>query len=116
MSAAAIVAEAEDPVQAAIWVDALRAAGIKCTSYERGVGAALGGAVTPGLAVYPVLVAREFLGAARSVVAELGGAAALAPWPDSARERSRALRAVRTSVAVALAILLAGLAAKVLLG
>ncbi len=77
--AVALVAEAGDLVEATIWVDALQAAGIRATSYERGVGAALGGAVTFGLARFPVVVSREDLSEARSVIADMGGAASLLP-------------------------------------
>jgi hypothetical protein len=79
-----VVAEARDPVQAGIWIDALERAGIPATSFERGVGAALGGASTPGSAVYPVVVGRDDVIAARNVIADLGGAAFLAPLSDIA--------------------------------
>ncbi len=98
-----VVAEAGDPVQAQIWLDALRDAGIQATSFERGVGAALGGAMTSGWARYPVLVAEGEMAAARNVVAELGGAGLLAPVGDPAaarRRQSRALLVVGGIVAV----------------
>jgi hypothetical protein len=106
------VAEASDPVEAAIWVDALRDAGIEAQSYERGVGAALGGAMTIGASVYPIVVAAEQLGAARNVVAELGGAGALSPYRDPAEAASRSRSVLFIASAVVAAIVLAGLLAR----
>ncbi len=77
--AIAVVAEAGDSLEATIWIDALQAAGIDARTFERGVGAALGGAVTMGFARYPLVVGREDLAQARSIIAEMGGAASLSP-------------------------------------
>ena len=85
----AVVAEAGDLVEATIWVDALQAAGISAKSYERGEGAALGGAVTFGLARFPVVVSREDLSQARSVIADMGGGASLLPIEEPS-ERGQA--------------------------
>jgi len=109
-----VVAEAADPVQAAIWVDALKAAGIEAASFERGVGAALGGAVTPGWAVYPVLVAAADIGGARNVVAELAGGTALAPIPDSDAAREASQRALRVAGGAALLVIVLALLARTL--
>ncbi|MGI8927661.1 MAG: hypothetical protein ACR2HN_13615 [Tepidiformaceae bacterium] len=111
-----VVAQAGDAVEAAIWVDALRDAGIEAGSFERGVGAALGGAATPGWAVYPVLVAMDSLEAARSVIAELGGAAALSRWPDdpSGAPAARSRRAFRLAAIAVAAVFLFSLLARVL--
>jgi hypothetical protein len=98
-----VVAQATDPLQADIWIDALRQAGIAATTFERGVGAALGGASAPGWSVYPVFVSRDDLGAARSVIADIDGAAVLAPVPGASGEQAgprRALMAVASVVAV----------------
>ncbi len=111
-----VVAEASDPVQAAIWVDALKAAGIEAASFERGVGAALGGAATPGWAVYPVLVAAADIGAARNVVAEIAGGAALAPIRDEAAARERAQRALRVAGGAVLVVVVLALLARTLGG
>ena len=105
-----VVAEASDPVQAQIWVDALRDTGIQAATFERSVGAALGGAMTAGWARYPVLVPQEEMAAARNVVAELGGAAYLAPVDDPVVARRRQSGALITvggvvAIIVALAIL-----------
>jgi hypothetical protein len=78
---AVVVAVASDAIEAAIWRDALHDAGIPAAVYERGVGAALGGANTFG-ASYPLLVDRGQVAAARNVIADLGGAVALAPVHD----------------------------------
>jgi hypothetical protein len=104
-----VVAEASDPVQAEIWVDALRDAGIEAATFERGVGAALGGAVTSGVSRFPVIVASTDLLAARNVISELDGANHLAPFRDAEDQRERRSRALFTVAAiVALIILLAG--------
>ena len=108
--AVAVVAEAGDLVEATIWVDALRAAGINAKSYERGVGAALGGAVTTGLARHPVVVSREDLGRARSVIADMGGTASLAPIDepgDIGQAQQRGLALVGLIVGSVLVIALA---------
>lgn len=91
-----VVALAHDAVEAAIWVDALRDAGIEAVTFEQGVGAALGGSST-SWSKYPVLVSESRLGDARNIIADLGGAAALAPYRDATQQRkdqTRALRAV----------------------
>jgi hypothetical protein len=111
----ALVAEAGDAVEAAIWVDALHDAGIEAHSFERGVGAALGGATT-NWARYPVLVPREALGHARSVIAELAGAAVLAPYRDPDDIRDGQSRALRTAALIAGIVLLAIAAARLLAG
>ena len=103
----ALVAEAADPIQAQIWVSALREAGIEAATFERGVGAALGGAVTSGVSRFPVVVARDDLVGARNVIAELDGAVHLAPIDDPEGQRAarrRVLVTVTTAAAVILAI------------
>ncbi|MBE0607814.1 MAG: hypothetical protein IH609_00400 [Dehalococcoidia bacterium] len=67
------IADAPDPLTAEIWLAELRAAGIRAGTFERGVGGALGGAATPGLASYPVLVSEDDAVRARDIVAGLGG-------------------------------------------
>lgn len=108
--AVAVVAEAGDLVEATIWVDALRADGINAKFYERGVGAALGGAVTTGLARHPVVVSREDLGRARNVIADMGGSASLTPIDepkDKERTQQRGLALVGLIVGGVLVIALA---------
>ena len=95
-----VVAEAPDAVTAAIWVDALRDAGINAATFSRGHGAAFGGA--EAFAMHVVLVDGASFAAARTVIAELGGASKLAPIPDRMVESQRqrgALIAVGTIVA-----------------
>jgi len=108
----AVVAEASDAIEAAIWVDALRAAGVEAASFERGVGSALGGAVAPGWARFPVLVPAADLGTARNVIAELAGGAVLAPYRDAAASRVFQRRLLLVMGAVAVAVLVAGLFAR----
>lgn len=104
---AAVVAEAADPVQAHIWVDALRQAGIEANTFEQGAGAALGGAALHYLAAYPVVVRSDSLAAARSVIAEMSGAGVLAPYRSPVEQR--AFRSVALAGIVLLGLL--GLAA-----
>lgn len=111
-----VVAEARDPLQAGIWIDALARAGISATSFERGVGAALGGASAPGWSVYPVVVSRDHLVDARNVIAELDGAAFLAPLSDSSAAAARQRRAIIVIGAVVAGILALALLAAVFSG
>jgi hypothetical protein len=111
-----IVAEARDEVEAAIWTDALIAAGIPAASYARGVGAALGGASAPGWSVFPVVVDRGQLGAARTVIADLGGGQALAPYRDSASARKRQSQALFVVLGVVILVLAAALGARLAAG
>lgn len=104
----ALVAEARDAIEANIWVDALRQAGIHATIHERGLGAAFGGAATFGVSGYAVLVERTAFGAARSVLAGLTDARVLAPLEEAEaedRRRSRALWMVVGAACVAVAVL-----------
>lgn len=111
-----VVAETSDPVEAGMWVNALGEAGVDARSFERGVGAALGGAVTASFARYPVVVPREHLAQARSIIADHGGAASLVPVRQKEEERARQNQALVTvglivvgAIAIAvLARLLAG--------
>ena len=112
----ALVAEAGDPIQAQIWVDALRDAGIAAGTFERGVGAALGGAVTTGVSRYPVVVARKDLVAARNVIAELDGALHLAPVDDPERQHAARRRALLVAASIGLAILVIAAAARIAAG
>jgi hypothetical protein len=112
----AVVAEASDPLEAAIWVDALRAAGVEAVSFERGVGSALGGAVAPGWSRFPVLVPAADLGTARNVIAELAGGAALAPYRDAAASRKFQRRLLLVMAGVAVAIVVAGVIGRVVAG
>jgi hypothetical protein len=87
-----VVAEAADAIEAGIWLDALREAGIEARWFERGAGAALGGATLAGVVSYPVVVPAEAIGSARSVIANLGGARNLAPVSDAEALRARQQR------------------------
>lgn len=110
------VAEAQDPIQAQIWVDALRAHGIKASSFERGVGGALGGAVTSGMAVYPIIVATSDLAAARNVIADLDGAVHLTPVRDREASQAAQKRALTLAGGVAVVILVLGVLARIVAG
>lgn len=89
---AVVVAATSDPVAANLWLNELRAAGVEAAVMEQGHGAALGARGLPLLTSYAVLVPRRELARARSLIAELGGAAFLAPVPaDDGAFRRRAL-------------------------
>ena len=107
--ATVVVAEASDPVQAAIWLDALRDAGVEANSYERGVGAALGGAMTPGFARYPVVVGETDLVCARNVISEISGGGVLSPLPDPEAKNAARQRVLMLVGAVVVVILVMGL-------
>jgi len=96
-----VVAEASDPIEAAIWVDALRDDGLGAESFERGVGAAFGGAAAHAFSRFPVLVRSEDYAAARNVIADLAGAARLAPYRSAREERERANAALKFAGAIA---------------
>ncbi|MBI2766891.1 MAG: hypothetical protein HYX53_13400 [Chloroflexi bacterium] len=114
-SGVSVVAEAGDPIQAAIWVDALRDAGIEAHTFERGVGAALGGAAT-GWSNYPVIVPARSLGQARSVLSDLSGASVLAPYRDPAEARARQSQALRIAALVVAGLVAAGVLMRILGG
>lgn len=101
MTPTVVVASARSVVEATIWVDALRHAGIEAATFERGVGGALGGAALGGWAAYPVVVARGDIAPARNILSELAGAGVLAPIGDD-REAGR--RRGRIMVGAAAAI------------
>ncbi|MCK9519210.1 MAG: DUF2007 domain-containing protein [Dehalococcoidia bacterium] len=110
---AVVVAVAGDAIQAAIWHDALEDAGIEAAVYERGVGAALGGASAFG-ASYPLLVDRGDVAAARNIIADLGGAVALAPVHDDRAARERRQRALLVAGAIVAVILALGVLSRLL--
>jgi len=110
------VARASDAITASIWVDALRRAGIDAGVFERSESAALGGAAMPGFSVFPVLVDREHLGTARSVIADLAGASVLEPLPDHEAEHASRRRALLFAAVLVGAILVAGLLARLATG
>lgn len=76
-----VVARTGDPAKVALWTAALRDAGVPASTVEEGFAAAFGGHVAPAT-VFAVLVPRRELARARSVIADCGGAADLAPVPD----------------------------------
>lgn len=110
------VATASDAITASIWVDALHRAGIEAGVFERSASAALGGAAMPGFSVFPVLVDREALGTARSVIADLAGASVLEPLPDQEAEQASRRRALLFAAAIVGAVLVAGLIVRLAAG
>ena len=110
-----VVALANDPVEAAIWVDALRDAGIEAVTFEQGVGAALGGTST-SWSKHPVLVDESRLGDARNVIADLGGAGQLAAYRGAEEQRSDQKRALQAVLLVVAAIVIIAVLTRVLAG
>ncbi len=102
------IADAPDPVTAEIWLAELRASGIRAASFEQGVGGALGGASTLGLASYPVIVSEGDALRARDIIAGLGGQEFLRPVvEDTAGQEGRHLVALALGVAIAAGLLVA---------
>ncbi len=102
------IADAPDPVTAEIWLAELRASGIRAGSFEQGAGAALGGASTPGLASYPVIVAQGDALRARDIIAGLGGGEFLRPVAgDGGTQGARQLVTLALGAAVAAGLLVA---------
>jgi hypothetical protein len=102
------IADAPDPVTAEIWLAELRSTGIRAGTFERGVGGALGGAATAGLASYPVIVAESDAVRARDVIAGLGGGEYLRTVvPPGEEPGARQLVALGIGAAIAAALLVA---------
>ena len=110
---AVVVAEARNPLEAVLWVDALKAAGIRATSFERSVGPAMGGA-TALFASFPVLVPSDSIGAARSVIADIAGATRLSAYRDAGDARSRQTQAFGLVGAIVAFIVVAAIIARLL--
>lgn len=77
-----VVARTGDPAKVALWTAALREAGVPTATVEEGFAAAFGGHVAPAT-VFALLVPRSELARARSIIADCGGAADLAPVPGA---------------------------------
>lgn len=107
MPGTVVVANASDAIEAAIWKDALADAGIPAATFERGPGAALGGASGGRISAYPVVVSRDDLARARNVIADVAGASAIAPVPDESAMAARRTRILRMA-GLAIALFLAG--------
>ena len=101
-----MVAEASEPIERGIWLDALRQAGIEATTFERGVGAAIGGAQSIAPTSYPILVPSARIADARNIIAELAGAERLVPAASAAEQVSRVQRWTIAGIAGVLAFLL----------
>ncbi|MGH2633489.1 MAG: hypothetical protein ACRDG3_08770 [Tepidiformaceae bacterium] len=111
-----VVAESGDRVEAEIWLDALRSEGIPAAIFERGPGAAMGGATASAFARYPVLVSRSNFGAARNVIADMAGGSALAPVQDTLASSRASRNAVLVMAAVAVGIIIVGVLLRVVAG
>jgi hypothetical protein len=102
------IADAPDAVTAEIWLAELRAAGIRAGTFERGVGGALGGAATPGLVSYPVLVSEDDAVRARDIIAGLDAGEYLRVTVVPGGEQgARQLVALGVGAAIAAALLVA---------
>ncbi len=89
----AVVARTRDGIEAQIWVDMLRDEGIEATTFEQGPRGALGGATLIG-ATHQIVVNRENLADARSIIADAGGAHALAPVGTEEGAHDRMIKAL----------------------
>ena len=107
-----VVAEAGEPVERGIWLDALGQAGIEATTFERGSGAAFGGVQPVFPSSYPVLVPSTQVAAARNVIADLAGADRLLPVTTAAEQISNAQRWIIIVVGAGLAGLLIAVATR----
>ncbi len=87
-----VVAEAAEPIERGIWLDALEQAGIEATTFERGVGAGIGGAQPILPTSYPILVPSAPIVHARNVIVSLAGAQRLVPISRSAGQVTKAQR------------------------
>lgn len=115
-SGTVVVAESQDVLDAVLWVEALEQVGIRATSFEQGLGGAYGGAWAGPLTRHCVVVSRDDLGRARSVIAEISGATRLSPYDDPAEQRERAKFAGVMVGAAVLFVVAAALAGKLLAG
>ena len=112
----AVVAESQDVLDAVLWVEALEQAGIRAKHFEQGLGGAYGGAWAGPLTRHCVVVSRDDLGRARSVIAEIAGATRLSPYDDPEEQRERARFAAVMVGAAVLLVVAAALAARLLAG
>ena len=103
---AVVVATAPDFVAAQIWVDALKDEGIEARLFEQSPGAALGGAVTTGIARFPVLVPEDDFAQARAVVGRLAGMEVLQPLPDDEEDDRRRRWALGAVIGIAVGAML----------
>jgi hypothetical protein len=76
---AAVVAETGDELEANLWAAVLRDAGLPGQVIMRGPAAALGGVAAFPTSTFQVLVRRDNIEMARSLIADLGGADRLSP-------------------------------------
>ena len=81
--------------EARLWLDALRDEEIEAAVLERGPGGAFGGASLFGVS-YAVLVPRAHIARARSIITDLGGAAALVAYRTAEEERESSRRVFLT--------------------
>lgn len=109
-----MVAEAEEPIERGIWLDALEQAGIEATTFERGSGAALGGTQPMFPSSHPILVPSEHLVLARNIIAGIAGADRLLPVRTSEEQISKAQRWIVIVVGAGLAGLVVAVAVRAL--
>ena len=103
---AVVVATAPDFIAAQIWVDALKDEGIEARLFEQSPGAALGGAVTTGIARFPVLVGDDDFAHARAIIGRLAGMEVLQPLPDDEDDDRRRRWALFAVVGIAVGAML----------
>lgn len=109
-----MVAEAKEPIERGIWLDALEQAGIEATTFERGSGAALGGVQSVFPSSHPVLVPSEHFVTARNIISDIAGADRLLPVRTSEEQISRAQRWIVIIVGAGLAGLVVAVSVRAL--
>lgn len=102
-----VVARTSDLAALAYWLTALVEAGIPAASYEEGIGAAVGSGLLPGHTGFAVVVPRVRLADARTVIAECGGASALAPVPATGASGLQRWATIAVATGVAALVLVA---------
>jgi len=103
---AVVVASAPDFIAAQIWFDALKDEGIEARLFEQSPGAALGGAITTGIARFPILVREDDFAHARAVIGRLAGMEFLQPLPDNEADDRRRRWALFAVVGIAVGAML----------
>ncbi|MCA9824006.1 MAG: DUF2007 domain-containing protein [Dehalococcoidia bacterium] len=106
------IAETGDELEANLWADALRDAGVRTEIVTRGTRGALGGGVLFPGAFFQLLVNGDDLDVAREVLGELGGAERIAS--GTGRDDADPMKLVWVMAAIIGAFFAAGLLLNVL--
>ena len=110
-NATVVVAEAAEPIELGIWMNALKSAGIDARTYERSASAAFGGVQGQLLSSHPVVVPFGQLADAQDIIAGLAGEERLVSMVEL---QAQTTRAQRMTIGVAGLVLAAFLLAAIL--